>query len=61
MLQNAQGLLLVLNVASGIQQMTDLDFKAIIFTLAFDSFSEKTKLKKNLECVGKNQRLTEYE
>jgi len=41
MLQNAQSLLLFSNVESGIQKMTDLDFKGIIFTLAFDSFSEK--------------------
>lgn len=52
MLQNAQSLLLVSNIASGIQQETDLDFKAIIFTLSFDSFSEKSKDKKNLEAGG---------
>lgn len=46
MLRNAQSLLPFLNVASGIQQMTHLDFKAIIFALAFDSFSEKQSSKR---------------
>lgn len=55
MLQNAQGLLLLLNIASGIKQKTDLDFKAIIFTLSFDSFSEKSKDKNDLESTGKKK------